>query len=229
MGKIIILNDTTLLPITKMGEAAGICWGADTSDPKKNYERGLSCLRSNHGRVMEAVNVEMAIIGYSAKVIREWYTHIGCLPTRLQASTRRINYKDFGFVTPKSILQNAAALKIYADCNNHIKQAITELESMGIPREDASYLLPLGMETAMYDKRNLRNLIDMSHQRECSNALWEYREMFGKVKAGLSSLSDEWQYVVDHYFKPKCELTGYCTEEKSCHRKPKKEELNAQA
>ena len=42
MGKVIIQSEyTTENPITMIGTEAGICWGADTSDAKKNYKRGL--------------------------------------------------------------------------------------------------------------------------------------------------------------------------------------------
>ena len=59
MGKIIILPETTRNPITKIGEMAGVCWGADTGDPEKNYKRGLDCIESGHGRTLEFVSVEM--------------------------------------------------------------------------------------------------------------------------------------------------------------------------
>lgn len=75
MGKVIILNETTKNPITLIGERAGVCWGADTSDKEKNYKRGLNCLLSGHGRTLEYVNVEFVLDGYSARVIREWFTH----------------------------------------------------------------------------------------------------------------------------------------------------------
>ena len=90
MGKITILPETTKNPITLMGQRAGVCWGANVEDAEKNYKRGLDCLSSGHGRVMEYVNVEMIIDGYSARVIREWYTHLGGAPTRLQASTSAV-------------------------------------------------------------------------------------------------------------------------------------------
>ncbi|MDY6154529.1 MAG: FAD-dependent thymidylate synthase, partial [Terrisporobacter sp.] len=63
-------------PITSIGEVAGICWGADTKDKTKNYKRGIDCLKNNHGRVMEYTDIEVVIEGYSARVIRELYTHI---------------------------------------------------------------------------------------------------------------------------------------------------------
>lgn len=224
MGKVTILSSTTVNPISLMGERAGVCWGSDISSQQKNYKRGLECIENGHGRVLEFVNVEMVLDGYSARVIREWYTHLGGAPTRLQASTRYINYENFEYVIPHTIEANEAAKKIYTDVNRVIAAACKTLEEqLNIPREDAAMLLPLGMSTKIVDKRNLRNLIDMSHQRMCTRAYWEYRELFRDISNALRAVSGEWAYVVDHFFVPKCELTGYCPEKKSCGRKPKKE------
>ena len=76
MGKVTILEETTKDPITKMGRSCGLCWGSKTSDPVLNYKRGKKVMLSDHGRVEEFANVEMVLEGYSARVIREWYTHI---------------------------------------------------------------------------------------------------------------------------------------------------------
>lgn len=224
MGIVTILEETTKNPITLIGKRAGVCWGADISDDEKNYKRGMDCIQANHGRTLEYVDVEMILDGYSARVIREWYTHIGGAPTRLQASTRYINYKDFDFITPSSVKNNKDndAWNVYASTINTIKESCKKLEDIGVPREDIAMLLPLGMSTKIVDKRNLRNLIDMSHQRMCTRAYWEYRQMFKDICNALSEISDEWKWVVDNLFMPKCEQLGYCPENKSCGRKDKK-------
>ena len=223
MGKITILEETTKNPISLMGRRAGGGGGADITDAAKNYKRGLDCLISGHGRVMEYVNVEMVIDGYSARVIREWYTHLGGSPTRLQASTRYINYENFSYVVPPKIAAKEEAAHRYNEMMKLITRTCSYLEKeCGIPREDAAMLLPLGMETKIVDKRNLRNLVDMSGQRMCTRAYWEYRQMFNDIAKALSDVSDEWKYIVENYFKPKCDKAGYCTEKKSCGRMPKK-------
>ena len=83
-------------------------------------------------------------------------------------------------------------------------------------------LLPLGMTTKIVDKRNLRNLIDMSHQRECNRAYWEYRHLFSEIDLKLSHYSEEWNTIVDKFFVPKCEYLGCCPEKYSCGMMPKK-------
>lgn len=224
MGTVTILDTTTKNPISLIGERAGVCWGADTSDPEKNYKRGWDCIESGHGRVLEYVNVEMILDGYSARVIREWYTHIGGAPTRLQASTRYINYGDFAYVTPESIQGNEVALQTYQDCMRHIGYCVMMMErECSIPREDAAMLLPLGMTTRVVDKRNLRNLIDMSRQRMCNRAYWEFRELFDDISGALSRYSDEWEKITDHLFMPKCEALGYCPEKHGCGKYPHRE------
>lgn len=128
----------------------------------------------------------MTIDGYSARVIREWYTHIGGSPTRLQASTRYINYNDFEYIIPPSINKNLAAKNEFIKAMAQIKASLMALEDMKIPKEDLAMLLPLGMTTKVVCKHNLRNLMDMSHQRMCNRAYWEYRELFKDVCAALS-------------------------------------------
>ena len=224
MGKITISARTPKDPITLIGEMAGVCYGSPVDDPVKNYKRGLHNLKSGHGRTWEFPDVYLTIDEYSARVIREWYTHIGGAPTRLQASTRYIDYAKGGFkyITPHSIKKNQEAQDIWDGLMDHINLTLNLLEEeYDIPHEDTANGLPLGMETVIVCKINLRTLIDMSHQRMCTCAYWEYRELFRDLCKALSEYSEEWAKLVKEYFVPKCEIVGYCNEGKrTCGRKP---------
>ena len=222
MGKITILPETTIDPISLMGRRAGICWGADITDSEKNYKRGLDCVKSNHGRVFEFVNIEAIIEGYSARVIREWYTHIGGSPTRLQSSTRYVNYDNFEYIIPKTV-QTEEQKTWYNNAIDTISQTLKNLEESGVKREDAAMLLPLGMTTTIVDKRNARNVISMAEQRMCSRAYWEYRELFNEYIKQLKLYSEEWATLIPLVMKPKCDVLGYCPEKFGCGRKPRKD------
>lgn len=222
MKSITILPETTKNPITLIGHRAGVCWGADVTDDKKNYKRGLDCIKANHGRALEYVNIETIIDGYSARVIREWYTSLGGAPTRLQASTRYIDYSDFDYITPSS-LKTDVEKNIYDNVMYVISKAAQALEKRGVPREDIGLMLPLGMTTKIVDKRNVRNVMDMSRQRLCSRAYWEYRELMKNYLDELSKYSEEWATLIPMIMMPKCDMLGYCPETYSCGRKPKKE------
>ena len=230
MGTVTILKETTKNPLTLIGERAGVCWGADTGSPEKNRKRGMDCIESGHGRTLEFVNVEMVLDGYSARVIREWYTHIGGAPTRLQASTRYIDYGEFEYVTPPSIAGSLAAKALYdatmaviADTMRRLElmNHVNEVAELGFPREDIAMLLPLGMTTRIVDKRNLRNLIDMSRQRMCNRAFWEFRELFRDISIALVNYSEEWGWIVNNCFHEKCVELGYCPEKHGCGKYPK--------
>lgn len=225
MGTVTIQNHTTLHPIAMIGEEAGICWGADTSSVHKNIKRGKSCLKSGHLRTAEYPVVYMILDGYSARVIREFYTHIAGAPTRLQASTRYIDYEHgFDYIIPHTIENNPKAKEIYIQNMLITANNLQKLDELGIPREDSANLLPLGMESKIVVKMNFRTLISMSNQRMCNRAYWEFRELFSDIAEALSSYSEEWAELVKEYFMPKCKLFGYCTEEHGCGMYPKKRE-----
>ena len=218
MGIITIQDETTKNPISLMGCEAGVCWGADTSDQEKNYQRGVKCIQSGHGRIMEYPQIYCIIDGYSARVIRELYTHIAGGPTRLQASTRYIDYegKGFDYVVPRGL--DSDQEMIYNRAMHDIQDKLKELISMGVPREDVALLLPLGMTTKIVLRTNLRNLVDMSRQRLCSRAYWEFRTLFKDLMEALSEYSPEWKECVDNLFMAKCEERGFCLESNSCGR-----------
>lgn len=217
-----IQDYTSKNPISMIGYEAGVCWGADVSNQEKNYKRGLDCIKSEHGRTWEFPDVYATIEGYSAKCLREWYTHIGGAPTRLQASTRYINYSKgdgFKYTIPHTIKKDATLYEKWVQLMANINQSIEYFIANGIPVEDATMALPLAYSSKMVDKRNFRNLVDMSHQRKCTRAYWEYRQLFNDYEKTLRSYSEEWNTLCD-LFMPKCEYFGFCKEKKTCGRKP---------
>lgn len=227
---ITILEETTKNPISKIGKMAGVCWGGDTTDPEKNYKRGMDCILSEHGRTLEYPDIEMVLDGYSARCIREWYTHIGGAPTRLQASTRYIKWSGElaeSMVIPPSVKKtcedDAASKEAFENFQAAFKNLVDSLDAAGCPKEDMAMFYPLGMQTKIVDKRNLRNLVEMSHQRLCTRAYWEYRQLMRDICKALSEYSEEWKWIVENLMVPKCEVAGFCKEKKTCGRKPKKD------
>ena len=204
-----------------MGKTAGICYGTPIDSEEKNYKRGKTIAADGHGRVMEYPQVYMILDGYSARVMREFYTHIGGAPTRLQSSTRYIQYGDFDYITPLDLTAEQKVKYDYA--MYQISEAYKDMLAMGIKKEDVANILPLGMTTKVVVRTNMRNLIDMSHQRLCSRAYWEFRQLMNDIKNALAAYSDEWNEITEEYFIPKCEVCGFCIEHQSCGRKPKKE------
>lgn len=215
-----LLDDTTKNPLMKIGEYAGICWNSDNTDMDKNIARAKSCIKSGHGRVLEYVDVEFVVSEISARCARELYTHIGGSPTRLQESTRYVNCEKFGYYIP-SMTEEAKA--VYEDAMNNIKASYGKLLGLGVSKEDAANILPLGMHTKVVMKCNLRMLENLMNQRLCSRAYKEMRLFANELKSVLSELNEEWKWIADNLFVPKCEKFGYCVEERCCGRKQKRD------
>ena len=155
MGRVLVRDYTTKTPLQMIGESAGFCWGSDISDANKNMKRAIDCIASGHGRTMEFPDIHLILDGYSARVIREFYTHV-IGTTRLQSSTRYVDAKEMSpekdFYTPANFTdtQKNILLKGYQE----IMKTYTELENNGVSKEDAANILPLGMHTKIVTKIN---------------------------------------------------------------------------
>lgn len=219
-----ILPETTKKPITLIGQRAAVCWNAKSS-PEKDYKRGVDCIISGHGRVMEFVNIEFIIEEMSARAMRELYTHIAGGPTRLQASTRYIDYSSASYFTPKSLEGG----EVYEEAMETVIDAYNTLCGAGYPKEDVANLLPLGMNSKMVEKCNLRMLQNLMGQRLCSRAYSEMRDFAKTLRDALIKYGDcgsrnEWKEVAENLFVPKCKAVGFCTETRgSCGLMPLKD------
>lgn len=207
MGQITII-DYTAKPITFIGKTAGICYGSNTEKDNLNYKRGLKNIKDNHGRTFEYPDVTMILDGYSARVLREVYTHI-IGTSRMQASTRYINYcNKFEYYIPVDLEDNV----LYHETMKNIQKAYQELLNQGYKKEDVANLLPLGLNSKMVLKINLRAILHMAEVRMCSRAYVEYRELMNDMRKALSKLDEEW-LELSKLMKPRC---ATCTEKESC-------------
>lgn len=222
MGQIILQPETTKNVFELMGRAAGYCYGSDISNVEKNIKRGRECFKNKHDRTLEYPQIYVVFKDYSARVMRELYTHIGGAPTRLQSSTRYINYGNFNYVTPEAIEKDKDLKDEYDRAMNNIVLSYCELLSKGVSKEDLGNLLPLGMCTTVFFRTNARQVIDMAHTRLCTRVLPEFQGLMHDFKSALAAYSPDWEEIVNITFRPKCEILGYCPEKNSCGRMPKK-------
>ena len=205
-------------PLCHIGENAGICWNADISNEYNNIIRGKSCMKNGHMRCAEYPTVEMILDEYSARCVREMYTHIIGV-TRLQESTRYVNCANFGYYTPNGITEEQK--EIYDEIMEEIMKSYQTLLDLGMSKENCANILPLGMNTKVVWKINLRALIHFMNMRLCNRAYKEIRELCNEIKNNLSSYSDEWKWICENFFVPNCQVIGYCIEDKCCGKMPK--------
>lgn len=231
--KIRLLNGTTELPLQTIGERAGICWNAPTNSEEANKKRAIGCIKSGHGRVMEYVEIEVVLEGASARMMREIYTHIAGT-TRLQSSTRYVSEEGgFGYFEPPLIAKDSVTSEIFGRTMDEIQSGYNQLISTGITKEDAANVLPLGMNSKMVWKINLRSLVNFMNQRLCNRAYHEIRDFAKLLRAALKGMNEEWEWIANNLFVPKCEVYRYinpefvfCPEAQCCGRHKKITELH---
>ena len=221
--KLTLVGDTTECPLQKIGSVAGVCWGVNTDDIQKNVNRAISCIESDHGRVLEWVNVEILIEGMSARCMREVGRH--CVGTSyLQSSTRYVDESNFKYYTPPSC-QKDGVREVYEKGMKGIAEFYGELIELGVPREDAANALPLGMDSKVVWKINLRSLVNFMNKRLCSRALLEIRQFANELRSMLMGRNVEWMWICENLFVPSCDRYKFlnkkmcfCIEKKGCGR-----------
>lgn len=160
------------------------------------------------------------------KIGYKGYTHV-IGTSRVQASTRYIKYDGmkFGYYTPNAINKNEEAKVIYDECMNSIIDSYSKLLNLEIPQQDAANILPLGHNTTIVCKINVRALIHMFEVRTCTRAYEEYRKLMKELREVIESLDEQWLFLSQNHFKTKCEKMMFCDEGQCCGRYPSKEEF----
>lgn len=90
------------------------------------------------------------------------------------------------------------------------------MKKLGIPAEDRRYLYPQGIPTNIIITVNARELRHMAEERMCVRAQKEIRELVTR----MVELAREVAPVLFGDVGAKCEMLGYCPEQKGCGRYP---------
>lgn len=100
---------------------------------------------------------------------------------------------------------------VWEDAVAHTTIRYNALIDSGVPAEDARGLLPTNITTKVHYKTNLRNLADHAGMRLCSQAQYEWKQVWRGIVKALQDRHD-WQTdaIVSQLFKPVCYRTGKC-------------------
>lgn len=89
------------------------------------------------------------------------------------------------------------AYEIYVEDVEESVERYHELLDLGVPREDARYLLPLGTQVNVTFSGNLRTMLHVANMRSKGSAQWEIQELTEKVGQEL----DDWAPYTMEYFE----------------------------
>jgi len=205
-------------PERVVASAARLCYsGAGALDLKETLteaevEKLIKKLISlGHLSPFEHANFTFSIEGISRACSHQLVRHR--IASYSQRSQRYVNETDFSYVTPKSIIENEQASLIYVEAINKIMDAYEQLGKLGIPKEDARYILPNATKTKIVCSMNARALYNFFRLRCCNRAQWEIRELAVKMREEVRKVAP----ILFAIAGPSCETEGVCREgEFSC-------------
>ena len=171
-----------------------------------------------HLSPFEHASFTFAVSGVSRALTHELVRHR--IASYSQRSQRYVNEEGFSFVTPPSIAAQAEAGRIFAEAMAALRRAYAELLALGIPREDARFVLPNACTSQLMVTMNARSLRNFFSLRCCGRAQWEIRELAWRMLELVRG-------VAPGLFAgagPPCEITGRCNQGRmSCGRLERKE------
>lgn len=163
-----------------------------------------------HHSVIEHAVFTFSVEGVSRALTHQLVRHR--VASFSQQSQRYVSLTEPTFVTPHTVEVKPEAEMVFEETMRTIWEAYGKLESMGIPAEDARYLLPNGCTTNITITMNARELLHFFSLRCCNRAQWEIREMADM----MLELCREVSPVIFRDAGPPC-MRGPCPEGKlSC-------------
>ena len=162
-----------------------------------------------HGSVIEHASFTFSLEGVSRAMTHQLVRHR--IASYTQQSQRYVEYNTLeSYVTPPSIAEKPEAKTRYDETLKKISETYPNLLRMGIPKEDARFILPNAAKTNILVTMNARELRHFFNVRCCARAQWEMREvaveMFKQAKRAAPALFEN--------AGPTCVELGYCSEGK---------------
>lgn len=151
------------------------------SMPEERVKSVLSTImKSGHFSTLEHASYTFAIDGVSRALTHQLVRHR--LASFNQQSQRYVKFANgLETIKPDTVAENPEANALFDEAIEFAKDAYVKLLDMGIPAEDARYLLPNAAETKIVVTMNVRELLHFFEVRCCNRAQWEIRDLAHKM------------------------------------------------
>jgi len=210
----ISLQSSTPDPVRLIANAARITHGKTKTYQSDGYYLDL-LYRIGHFSVFEHVSFTFLIEDISRACSHQLVRfRVGVSFT--QRSQRYTNEDQFSYTVPPSIQNSEEALALFQKRIEGLQEAYSALTRLGIPKEDARFLLPNATNTTVYMTMNYRELIHAMELRLCMKSQWEIRHLFWRVRALVQQSYPD----LALYLFPKCFHEGFCREKAPCKLLP---------
>lgn len=126
-----------------------------------------------HQSPFEHVSFTFGIEGVSRAMLAQITRHR--IASFSVQSQRYVEMGRFGYVVPQTVAENDESLGEYQHLMCLVRIVYNKLIELGIPAEDARFVLPNACETRMIVTMNARELLHFFSLRCCKRAQWEIR------------------------------------------------------
>jgi len=201
-----LLCGAAALTSTRSGSPLEILEKMDSETAKRVIKRVAGY---GHVSVIEHASFTFSIEGVSRAMTHQLVRHR--IASYTQQSQRYVTYDTLEkYVTPPNITNNTEAKEIFEHALGKISESYQRLLKIGIPKEDARFILPNAAKTNIIVTMNARELRHFFNLRCCMRAQWEIREaateMLKQAKKAAPALFEN--------AGPSCVELGYCSEGK---------------
>lgn len=174
-------------PERAIATAARLCYapvGAkelmETISPERVASVLSTIMAGGHFSTLEHASYTFAIDGVSRALTHQLVRHR--LASFNQQSQRYVKFKDgIEVIKPDTIANDEKTNAIFDGAMQAAEQAYADLVELGIPAEDARFVLPNAAETKIVVTMNVRELLHFFELRCCKRAQWEIRELACKM------------------------------------------------
>ena len=147
---------------------------------KQVYSVLDTIIKSGHHSTLEHASYTFAVDGVSRALTHQLVRHR--IASFNQQSQRYVAFTNgIDIVAPNTIQDNQEAKKIFDSAIDNITDAYSKLLDLGIPAEDARYILPNAADSKIVITMNVRELLHYFSLRCCRRAQWEIRDMSDKM------------------------------------------------
>jgi thymidylate synthase (FAD) len=196
--------------ITYTQAASGICCDAAAvcTNSKNGYRSLQHSMASGHESVLEHAVFTFRVEGLSRAALAQLTRHR--LASFSVQSQRYVRIRGVDLVMPESIRKS----DFYVEAGSLLEDVMNLYQRMvdaGIPAEDARYITPQAVPTALIMTMNVRELRHFFSLRCCNRAQWEIRQMADEMLKLCKQAAPELFTTAG----PGC-VSGKCPEKKPC-------------
>lgn len=174
-------------PETHIVRCARVSRRSEGKTPQEDQKLLRKLLKLGHLSPLEHAVATLEISGISRACADQLLRHRHI--SAVVESQRSVDLREASFIVPPSISQSPEALEIWRWACSVTREAYARLLELGVPLEDARFLIPMGVATRLVVTANLRAWRELLEKRLRPEAQWEIRALCKEVLRVLHDLA----------------------------------------